>query len=122
MLARQALYLLLEPFDQPCFVMGFFKIGTCKLFAWSWLQTSILLITRLTLLFYWSFSVSPKCHLHRVGVNFVNSIHCWAWHCSWHTNVFHPVSEVTRIEQRLVLPMAWKPLSFTSIKEKHLTI
>jgi hypothetical protein len=29
----------------PFFVMGFFKIGSHKLFAWDWLQAAILLIS-----------------------------------------------------------------------------
>jgi hypothetical protein len=36
MLARQEL-LLLESLHQHFFVMGFFKIGSLKLFAWGWL-------------------------------------------------------------------------------------
>jgi hypothetical protein len=34
----------LESLHQPFFVLGFFKIGSCKLFAWGWLWTSIPLI------------------------------------------------------------------------------
>jgi hypothetical protein len=38
----QGLYL--EPYHQPFFVMGFFEIGSCKLFCPVWLGMTILLI------------------------------------------------------------------------------
>jgi hypothetical protein len=46
MLAKQVLYhLSLEPLHQPCFMLGIFEIRSCKLFACSWLQTMILVIS-----------------------------------------------------------------------------
>jgi hypothetical protein len=35
----------LEPLHQSCFVMGFFKIGSCQVFVQGWLRTVILLIS-----------------------------------------------------------------------------
>jgi hypothetical protein len=37
--------LLLEPLHQPFFLMNFFEIGCCELFAQGWLQIAILLIS-----------------------------------------------------------------------------
>jgi hypothetical protein len=48
----------LSHFSNPFFVMGFFQIGSHKLFAWGWFRTVILLISaslvaRITSMSHW---------------------------------------------------------------------
>jgi hypothetical protein len=49
----------LEPPHQPFFVMGFFEIGSCELFAWGWLWTVILLISA-----SWVAGITGVSHRH----------------------------------------------------------
>jgi hypothetical protein len=63
-----------ESFQEHSFVMAFFEIGSCKLFAWWWLWTVILPIA-----VYWVARISGVSHWHpaQIGIFWLNIF--WHW-------------------------------------------